>query len=164
MICCYYDPAASILRYVNAGHLPPMLVHREQNGSFLVERLEDGGPVLGLLPGSLYFQGEVAIGPGDLLVMFSDGITEAENTRGDDFGERRLLAAICNNWDAATRDLCDGVLGHLQSFLGDLDPQDDQTLMIVRPQPSLNEPMNDGFLAIGRSRPLRKQGMELVRQ
>jgi len=120
--------------------------------------------VLGLLPGSLYFQGEVAIGPGDLLVMFSDGITEAENTRGDDFGERRLLAAICNNWDAATRDLCDLVLGHLQSFLGDLDPQDDQTLMIVRPQPSLNEPMNDDFLAVGRSRPLRKQGIELVRQ
>jgi hypothetical protein len=164
MICCYYDPATSILRYVNAGHLPPMLVRREQNGSFLVERLENGGPVLGLLPGSLYFQGEVAIGPGDLLVMFSDGITEAENTRGDDFGERRLLAAICNNWDAATRDLRDLVLGHLQSFLGDLDPQDDQTLMIVRPQPSLNEPMNDGFLAIGRSQQLLKQGIELVRQ
>jgi hypothetical protein len=145
MICCYYDPATSILRYVNAGHLPPMLVHREPDGSFSIQRLEDGGPVLGLLPGSLYFQGEVAVGPGDLLVMFSDGITEAENTCGDDFGERRLLAAICNDWDGATRDLCDTVLGHLRSFLGDLDPQDDQTLMIIRPQPSLHEPTNDNF-------------------
>lgn len=148
MVCCYYDPGTSVLRYVNAGHLPPLLVHREQDGSFLVQRLEDGGPVLGLLPGSIYFQGEVAVGPGDLLVMFSDGITEAENTSGDDFGERRLLAAICNNWDAATRDLCDAVLGHLQSFLGDLDPQDDQTLMIIRPQPSLNESTKDDFLSI----------------
>ena len=53
MICCYYEPRTSTLRYVNAGHLPPMLVHREQNGSFSVQRLEDGGPVLGLLPGRL---------------------------------------------------------------------------------------------------------------
>ena len=55
---------------------------------------------------------------------------------GEDFGEARLLAAICNNWHADTRDLCDAVLWHLRSFLGDLDPQDDQTLMIIRPQPS----------------------------
>jgi serine phosphatase RsbU (regulator of sigma subunit) len=141
-----------------------MLVHREQNGSFLVERLEDGGPVLGLLPGSSYFQGEIAVGPGDLLVMFSDGITEAENTSGDDFGERRLLAAICNNWDAATRDLCDGVLGHLQSFLGNLDPHDDQTLIIVRPQPSLNESTNDRLFAVGRPPRFARRGIELVRQ
>jgi serine phosphatase RsbU (regulator of sigma subunit) len=164
MICCYYDPRASTLRYVNAGHLPPMLVHRGQNGTFSVQRLEDGGPVLGLLPGAFYLQGEVAVGPGDLLVMFSDGITEAENTSGEDFGESRLLEAICNNWDAPTRNLCDAVLGDLRSFLGDLDPQDDQTLMIIRLQPSLNELKNDDFLAIGRSQPFGQAGRELVCQ
>jgi sigma-B regulation protein RsbU (phosphoserine phosphatase) len=164
MICCYYDPTTSALRYVNAGHLPPMLVHRGQGGTLSVQRLEDGGPVLGLLPGSLYLQGEVAVGPGDLLVMFSDGITEAENTSGEDFGEGRLLEAICNNWEASTRGLCDGVLGHLRSFLGDLDPQDDQTLMVIRLQPSLNELTNDDFLAIGRSQPFGQGRTELVRQ
>jgi sigma-B regulation protein RsbU (phosphoserine phosphatase) len=164
MICCYYDPRASTLRYVNAGHLPPMLIHRGQTGTFSVQRLEDGGPVLGLLPGAFYLQGEVAVGPGDLLVMFSDGITEAENTSGEDFGESRLLEAICNNWDAPTRNLCDAVLGDLRSFLGDLDPQDDQTLMIVRLQPSLNELKNDDFLAIGRSQPFGQGGRELVCQ
>jgi len=132
--------------------LPPMLIHRRQNETFSVQRLEDGGPVLGLLPGSFYLQGEVAVGPGDLLVMFSDGITEAENTTGEDFGEWRLLQAICNHWDAPTRNLCDAVLGDLRSFLGGLDPEDDQTLMIVRLQPSLNELTNDEFLTI--SRPL----------
>lgn len=120
--------------------------------------------MLGLLPGSFYLQGEVAAGPGDLLVMFSDGITEAENTNGEEFGEWRLLEAICNNWDAATRDLCDAVLADLRSFLGDLDPQDDQTLMIIRLQPSLNDFTNDDFLAMGRSQPLGEVGTELVCQ
>jgi serine phosphatase RsbU (regulator of sigma subunit) len=138
MICCYYEPKTSTLRYVNAGHLPPMLVHKEYDGSFSVQRLEDGGPVLGLLPETFYLQGEVTVDPGDLLVMFSDGITEAENMDGEDFGEARLLGAICNNWQADTRDLCDAVLSDLRSFLGDLDPQDDQTLMIIRPQPAVD--------------------------
>jgi sigma-B regulation protein RsbU (phosphoserine phosphatase) len=148
MICCYYEPKTSTLRYVNAGHLPPMLVHKERDGSFSVQRLEDGGPVLGLLPHTFYVQGEVTVHPGDLLVMFSDGVTEAENGSGEDFGEARLLAAICNNWHADTRDLCDEVLSHLRSFLGDLDPQDDQTLMIIRPQPSAAESIYSPVLAL----------------
>jgi serine phosphatase RsbU (regulator of sigma subunit) len=164
MICCYYDPRSSTLRYVNAGHLPPMLVHRGENGNFSVQRLEDGGPVLGLLPGSFYLQGEIRVGPGDVLVMFSDGITEPENTHGGDFGETRLLEAICENWDAPTRNLCDAVLDRLQSFLGGLDPPDDQTLMIIRLQPSLNELTNDDFHAIGRSQPFGQGRTELVGQ
>ena len=148
MICCYYEPKISTLRYVNAGHLPPMLIHREHDGSFSVQRLEDGGPVLGLLPGAFYLQGEVIVSPGDLLVMFSDGVTEAEHISGEDFGEARLLGAVCNNWRADTPDICDAVLCDLRSFLGDLDPQDDQTLMIIRPQPSLGEFMRDEAFAM----------------
>jgi serine phosphatase RsbU (regulator of sigma subunit) len=163
MICCYYEPKTSSLRYVNAGHLPPMLVHREHDGSFSVQRLEDGGPVLGLLPGAFYLQGEITVAPGDLLIMFSDGITEAENGSGEDFGEARLLASVCNNWHADTRDLCDAVLCHVRSFLGDLDPQDDQTLIIIRPQPSRADSMYDEVFAM---RPLassvpRELGVDL---
>jgi hypothetical protein len=163
MVCCYYDSRKSTLRYVNAGHLPPMLVHRGRNGYF-VQRLEEGGPVLGLLPGSSYRQGEVAVGPGDLLVMFSDGITEAENTSGEDFGERRLLETICNNWEASTRKLCAAVLVDLGLFLEDSDPQDDQTLVIVRLQPSLNELPNDDFLAVGDPQRFEPERSELVCQ
>jgi hypothetical protein len=164
MICCYYDRRTSSLRYVNAGHLPPMLVHREHDGSFSIRRLEDGGPVLGLLPDTFYLQGEVTVAPGDLLIMFSDGITEAKNRSGEDFGETRLLAAICNNWQADTRDLCDTVLCDLRSLLGDLDPEDDQTLMIIRPQPSPAEFMQDEVFAM---RPLatfrpREHGVDLL--
>jgi sigma-B regulation protein RsbU (phosphoserine phosphatase) len=148
IICCYYEPKTSTLRYVNAGHLPPMLVHREHDGSFSVQRLEDGGPVLGLLPGTFYLHGEVTVDLGDLLIMFSDGVTEAENMSGEDFGEARLLEAICNNWHADTRDLCDAVLCQLRSFLGDLHPQDDQTLMIIRPQPSQAQSTYDEVFAV----------------
>ena len=164
MICCYYEPWTSTLRYVNDGHLPPILVHREQDGAFSVQRLEDGGPVLGLIPGAFYLQREVSVGPGDLLVMFSDGITEAENSSGEDFGESRLLTAICKNWDAATLDLCEAVLGDLRSFLGDLDPQDDQTLMVIRPRPSLHELSEDDFLEVVRSQPFGQVCLQLVCQ
>jgi Stage II sporulation protein E (SpoIIE) len=136
------------------GALPPILVHRERNGSFSIDRLEDGGPVLGVLPGAFYLQAEVTVDPGEVLVMFSDGITEAENSSGEDFGERRLLAAICNNWDAATRDLCDAVLGDLRSFLGGLNPQDDQTLMFIRPRPAARELTNSDCVAVGCSQSL----------
>jgi hypothetical protein len=95
--------------------------------------------------------------------MFSDGITEAENGSGEDFGEARLLASVCNNWHADTRDLCDAVLCHVRSFLGDLDPQDDQTLIIIRPQPSRADSMYDEVFAM---RPLassvpRELGVDL---
>jgi len=96
--------------------------------------------------------------------MFSDGITEAENRSGEDFGETRLLEAICNNWDASTRKLCDAVLVALSSFLGDLDPQDDQTLVIARLQPSLNELASDDLLGIGRLQRLGQGSTELVCQ
>jgi serine phosphatase RsbU (regulator of sigma subunit) len=162
MICCYYDSGTSTLRYVNAGHLPPMLVHRDQSEAFSVQRLEDGGPVLGLLPGSTYLQGEVAIGPGDLLVMFSDGVTEAEDASGEDFGEGRLLEAIYNNWDAPAHNLCGAVRRHLRLFLGGLEPQDDQTLMIIRLQPSMNGLTGDVFPAPGRSQAFHPEGAELL--
>jgi serine phosphatase RsbU (regulator of sigma subunit) len=163
MICCYYEPRTYTLRYVNAGHLPPMLVHRKQNGSFSVRRLENGGPVLGVIPGAFYLSGEVAVDPGDLLVMFSDGITEAENTAGEDFGQTRLLAAICNNWGAATGDLCEAVLSDLRSFLGDLDPQDDQTLMVIRPRPSWKELSEDDFLLLPARNLFREPAIQLLR-
>jgi hypothetical protein len=76
MVWCYYSPVTSTLKYVNAGHLPPIVVHKGQNGTFSAQRLQGGGPVLGVLPGYLYLEGEVTVGPGDLLVSrFSNSWT-----------------------------------------------------------------------------------------
>ncbi|MEO8128278.1 MAG: PP2C family protein-serine/threonine phosphatase, partial [Bryobacteraceae bacterium] len=87
LFSCYFDPHSARLRYVNAGHLPPLLVSQDELGELSVKRLDDGGPVLGLLPFARYRQGEVRVEPGDLLVMYSDGILEAQGTDEEEFGE-----------------------------------------------------------------------------
>jgi sigma-B regulation protein RsbU (phosphoserine phosphatase) len=120
-----------MLRYINAGHLPPLLVRRE-GGDWRVIRLDEGGPVLGLLPGARYTQAEVRVMPGDLLVVFSDGILEAANARDEEFGEVGVIAAIERNWDRAPGEICAAILADVKRFLGKELPQDDQTLLVVR--------------------------------
>jgi len=140
LIWCYYDASRSALQYVNAGHLPPIVVSRERQETFLVRRLDQAGPILGLLPGSVYRQQTARIGPGDLLVMFSDGITEAASANGQEFGEHRLLTIICENWNCTSRQICAVVLNSIQSFLGNSAAQDDQTLVVMRLLPSRSNP------------------------
>ena len=134
MVWCYFDPAASILGYINAGHLPPLLIRQGDHGNFDVHRLDNGGPVLGVLPGATYRQSRVAILPGDLLVVFSDGILEAANAFDEEFGEERILAAVEENWAGPPTQICDAVLAKVRVFLGKELPHDDQTLMVVRLQ------------------------------
>jgi serine phosphatase RsbU (regulator of sigma subunit) len=134
LVWCYFDPITSILGYINAGHLPPLLIRRTAGGSFEVHRLDDGGPVLGVLPGATYRQTQVPVRPGDLLVVFSDGILEAANARDEEFGEDRILAAVKDNWTGSPTEICDAVLARVRTFLGKELPHDDQTLMVVRLQ------------------------------
>jgi phosphoserine phosphatase RsbU/P len=133
MVWCYFDPVASILGYINAGHLPPLLI-RQKERKFEVHRLDEGGPVLGILPGATYRQTRVAVLPGDLLVVFSDGILEAANSLDEEFGEERILAAVQENWAGSPTQICDAVLSDVRVFLGKELPHDDQTLMVVRLQ------------------------------
>jgi len=129
---CYFDRRESVLRYVNAGHLPPLLVRQDGDGPQNVTRLDSGGPVLGLLPGARYTQAEVPVQPGDLLVVFSDGILEAANSRDEEFGEEGVLASVRRNWTRSPHDLCSAILADVGKFLGKELPQDDQTLLVIR--------------------------------
>jgi serine phosphatase RsbU (regulator of sigma subunit) len=134
LVWCYFDPLASILGYINAGQLPPLLVRQTAGGSFEVHRLDEGGPVLGVLPGATYRQTQVAVMPSDLLVVFSDGILEAANALDEEFGEDRILATVKENWAGSPTEICDAVLANVRTFLGKELPHDDQTLMVVRLQ------------------------------
>ena len=135
LVWCYFDPVRSVLRYINAGHLPPFLVRQNASGAIETHRLDEGGgPVLGLLPGASYTQVEIPVLPGDLLVVFSDGIVEAENSLEQEFGEERILSAIKENWGGSPTQIRDAILGKVRQFLGKGSPQDDQTLMVVRLQ------------------------------
>lgn len=134
LVWCYFDPVTSVLGYINAGHLPPLLIRQTVSGSFEVLRLDEGGPVLGVLPGATYRQTQVPVQPGDLLVVYSDGILEAANALDEEFGEERILAAVEENWAGSPTEICDAVLSKVRTFLGKELPHDDQTLMVVRLQ------------------------------
>jgi phosphoserine phosphatase RsbU/P len=125
---CYarLEPANRRLTFTNAGHCPPLLMRA--NGQ--TEKLERGGAVLGRLPGWKYEQGEVTLGANDVLVLFTDGVTEAENSEQQEFGEERLTACVrsCGEMTAAglQRELLAQVAKHCGNRF-----HDDATLMIV---------------------------------
>ncbi|HEX8813380.1 MAG TPA: PP2C family protein-serine/threonine phosphatase, partial [Terracidiphilus sp.] len=90
MFWSYCDPQLRTVRYVNAGHCAPVLIGL-RNGQPEIRRLDVGGAVLGVLPAASYTQGSAEIRAGDILVLYSDGLVEAENASGEEFGEARLL-------------------------------------------------------------------------
>ncbi|HET9942155.1 MAG TPA: PP2C family protein-serine/threonine phosphatase [Terriglobia bacterium] len=126
-----FDPQRSTIQYINAGHLPPYLV-RKTNGNFVVHRLETGGPVMGLLPGANFQQGEEFVASGDLLVAFSDGVVEAMSPSGEEFGDKRLLLAIQERWEASANEIRSAIHTRLKEFTGSSPVLDDQTLIVVR--------------------------------
>lgn len=114
------------LTYTNAGHNAPMLVRA---GSEQL-RLDQGGALLGVFPDWVYQQGEVSLRLGDRLVLFSDGITEAENAKGDQFGEERLLSIIAANRTLDATALRKKIISAVADFSnGAL--QDDATLLVI---------------------------------
>lgn len=129
----YYEPEVSQFRYINAGHLPMLLIRRTTGQRSRVERLETGGPVLGIVPWGNYRQGTVRIEEGDLLVLFSDGIVEAMDQRHDQFGEKRLIDVIQKFADASPAEIQDAILTCVRDHAGTEHPdRDDQTLLVAR--------------------------------
>ena len=127
----YFVPESDAFRYVNAGHLPPLLFPAAQRGT-TVHRLTSGGPVLGLLGGAQYEQGERALEAGDLLVLYSDGILEAANAKDEQFGEERMAAVVRENFDQPAEEIRNRLLAAVGDFSGDGQTADDQTLLVIR--------------------------------
>lgn len=126
------DRSDGSLRYVNAGHLPPILLRRSGGAGVSVERLETGGPVLGLLLGSSYEEGKVGVQEGDVLALYSDGLTEANNTKGEEFGEERLVRELQAFHRESATEICRGVLAEMKSYTGTQPQRDDLTLLVIR--------------------------------
>ncbi len=132
----YYSPNEQLVRYVNAGHLAPLLVRRGLEGAFECHRLDVGGPVLGVLPHCTYEQGEVGVRDRDVLVLYSDGLAEATNTSDVEFGEERLLAVVEANWHRPVSDIQKSILDAVTHFRGGHELQDDLTLLVARVGPT----------------------------
>jgi sigma-B regulation protein RsbU (phosphoserine phosphatase) len=126
-----YDIGQAKLQYVNAGHLPPLLVRQSSTG-IVVRRLEKGGPVLGILRAAIYEEETIPLATGDLLVMFSDGVLEATNSLGEEYGEERLLQAVESCVDFSADEVKNRVLGQLKEFVGREGFDDDLTLLVAR--------------------------------
>jgi serine phosphatase RsbU (regulator of sigma subunit) len=115
------------LHYCNAGHNPPFLLGRDG-----ARRLETGGMVLGLFEASVFDTGTEHLQPDDRLVLFSDGVTEAENTAGEEFGDDRLASCLNAAPRPSATETVDAVQRALAAFSGEAAARDDVTLMVVR--------------------------------
>jgi serine phosphatase RsbU (regulator of sigma subunit) len=124
-----YDIATRALEYVNAGHLPPVLL---RESGCQREHLTVGGPAIGLMPGADYASGQVVLAPGDLLAAFTDGISEALNLDGDEWGEERLLALLENSTCRGAREIVDTVLAAAEEFALGCAQHDDMTVAALR--------------------------------
>ena len=128
-ISCFYallDTQTRKLSYANAGHCPPMLVRR---GTCM--RMKEGGPVLGIFPDRGYLPGEIELSSGDTLVFFTDGVTEARDAAGDEFGEERLQELLTLGGEFSARELRDVIMAAVGEF-SDGPVQDDATLMVLK--------------------------------
>ncbi|HYM21684.1 MAG TPA: SpoIIE family protein phosphatase [Vicinamibacterales bacterium] len=115
------------LTYCNAGHNAPMLVSASG-----VRRLETGGVVLGLFDHAAFDEETVPMGKGDLLVTFSDGVTEALNPEGEEFGDDRLVASVQAHRGKPLKDLVEAVLADVRAFCSGATQSDDITMVMVR--------------------------------
>ena len=126
--CCYLrlDTSRGTLAYTNAGHNAPLLVHR--GGA--VERLETGGLVMGVFPDAEYREGSASVASGDRLVLYTDGITEARDDAGEEYGAARLEAAVLGSRALDAAAIHAAVMSEVTAFaVNGFD--DDATLLVV---------------------------------
>lgn len=123
------DLETGVLDYSNAGHVPPFVLRA--TGEQL--RLISGGPAMGILSEGVYERGTTRLEEGDALLLFSDGVTELFNGRGDQFGDERLSAAVAPGMAASQ--MCERIRRAGQQFARGRAPSDDTALVVVRREP-----------------------------
>jgi phosphoserine phosphatase RsbU/P len=129
--CGVFDRQSGLLRYVNAGHYPPLLCRGGQ-----IEELHTGGMPLGIFQGVTYQEGIVPLELGDLLVVYSDGVIEAVNLAGEDFGFERLVQHVRQNVDRPVSHVRDALFHALDLWNDDFLQEDDITVLVVRREES----------------------------
>lgn len=122
------NPQTGQVQYCNAGHNPPLLVRTDGT----VERLETGGMLLGLFAGARFEEGQVVMNPGDTLVIYSDGVSEANNPAGEEFDEERLVQLAIANRDGSAEQLIQAVNQELVKWTAGAPYADDATIVVAR--------------------------------
>ena len=127
LFLAHYDAASSLLTYSNAGQLPPFVLSRDGT----IQRLEAGGTVVGLIDGMHFDEGRLTMRSGDILIAYSDGVTEPENDFGD-FGETRLLEVVARYRTQPLEVISAQVMLALDAWIGAEEQPDDITLVLAR--------------------------------
>jgi phosphoserine phosphatase RsbU/P len=125
------DTRNRVLIFSNAGHNPPVLFR--SGGK--IEYLEEGGVALGVLAAAEYEDRPIALRPGDVLVLYTDGISEAESPSGELFGQRRIEQVVAAHTDLDARGIMETLIRAARDWAGERGPQDDLTLVVLRVSP-----------------------------
>jgi len=129
LFTAFFEPGARRMIYLNAGQVAPMLLR----GSGQVERLEAAGPPVGLLRRASFEERSIELATGDLLVVFSDGVSEVSNPAGDIWNEEELEKVVVSCAGLPARDAHQRILRAVRSFADGAEPSDDITLAVYRP-------------------------------
>ncbi len=131
-----FDSMGRGMTYINAGHNQPILMRT----SGTAERLATGGLPLGILPDAAYQAGSISLEPGDWLVVFTDGLVEAVNAGGEEYGEQRLLETLKADLNTTPSLMLKRVMNFLDAFVGATPQHDDVTCVVVRAQAQAPSP------------------------
>lgn len=127
LVFAEYDDKTRRVRYVNCGHYPPLLLHRDNN----LERLDSTGTVLGLFPEWDCSIQETKLRPGDVLALYTDGVTESFNDAQEEFGEHRLIEVLRRNRDRPANALLGALTDEVRQF-SPREQHDDITLIVAK--------------------------------
>jgi sigma-B regulation protein RsbU (phosphoserine phosphatase) len=123
------NPDGSLI-YCNAGHNPPLVINA--SGSGAIRRLDRGGPIVGLFDTAVYEDETVKLNPGDWLVVFSDGVSEALSAAGEEYGDSRIVACVQNHASLEPQGLLEAIFADVREFARGAAQSDDITAMVLR--------------------------------
>jgi sigma-B regulation protein RsbU (phosphoserine phosphatase) len=122
------DARNHVFTFSNGGHNPPLLLR--QNGE--VERLKEGGPLVGVIADARYEERPIWLTPGDVLLLYTDGVTEASGADGEEFGEARLIELVGALRDQSAADICNRVHEAVRGFADRRAAVDDITMIAIK--------------------------------
>jgi len=123
------DPEKGVLTYANAGHNLPLVLHKADNQ---LVTLEKGGIALGVIKNATYQENKIQILPGDLLLFYTDGVTDAFSTEGESFSEARLKSALQSAEGTSSNQVLEEIDQAIDAFRKGEPPSDDMTMVLIR--------------------------------
>ena len=132
LVYALYDPETGSLTYANGGHCNPLVVHPDGSST---ELALTGGVALGVMPGLDYHEDSATLNPGDTLILYTDGVSEAMNAAGEEFGVERLQQLFADQPPSSARAAIEAIMQAVSDFAGDTPQSDDVTCLVLRRAP-----------------------------